>query len=257
MGKIYTATMIDLLTQLGIPIPENLTMDQKQVERLVAAIEVAMDAVPTSTGNAVVGDVRAPKTFSNSTTMSLVGTLVDNEDANVEVTTKAGTLIPAGIYDGTGRAILSAAELAKVITGNIRASITLLGIAGKTEVVDTTIGAAAAIAANIILGKEVFVNGLKVTGTMAEQAANVEVVDLAGTLIAEGHYDGTDRAILSAAEIAKVITDNIKSGITILGVAGKTEVVDTTEASNAAAAANIDDGYFAWVNGARIEGTRV
>ncbi len=50
---------------------------------------------------------------------------------NVEVTTLAGTTIPAGYYNGSGKAVLSDAEAAKVVAGNIASGVTILGVEGS------------------------------------------------------------------------------------------------------------------------------
>ena len=60
---------------------------------------------------------------------------------------------------------MSATEAAKVVTGNILAGVTLLGVAGKTEVVDTTLTTTAAAAGDIASGKEAYVNGVLIVGT--------------------------------------------------------------------------------------------
>ena len=165
MAKIYKEQMIAILTQLGIAIPDHLTMDQKQIEHLVAAIETALDTYdPLPTGDALVSDVLVDKTFSNATGTGLTGTMPDSS-GNVEVEDLDGTAIPAGYHDGTGLATLSATEAAKVITGNILAGVTLLGVAGKTEVVDTTLTTTAAAAGDIASGKEAYVNGVLIVGT--------------------------------------------------------------------------------------------
>lgn len=79
--------------------------------------------------------------------------------------------------------------------------------------------------------------------TLSPDSVNVEA----------GYYEATT---LTAVD-ADLATANIRAGKTIFGVAGKTEVVDTTEAVDGAAAGDIADGKFAWVNGVRIEGTHV
>lgn len=67
-----------------------------------------------------------------------------------------------------------------------------------------------------------YVNGVKVTGTMPDNGGtNVEITTLAGTTIPRGYSDGSAKAILSAAEIAKVVSTNIRQGVTILGVQGE------------------------------------
>lgn len=52
---------------------------------------------------------------------------------------------------------------------------------------------------------------------------------------------------------ANIIAENIKSGVTILGVSGKSSVVDTSDAN--AVAGDITSGHTAYVNGIKITGT--
>ena len=52
---------------------------------------------------------------------------------------------------------------------------------------------------------------------------------------------------------SNLVTSNIKAGVTILGVAGKSSVVDTTSAN--AAAAHIVNTKTAYVNGTKVTGT--
>lgn len=60
----------------------------------------------------------------------LVGSMPNKGGANVEVTDLNGTNIPAGYYDGSGKAKVSDTEAAKLIPGNIREGITILGVLG-------------------------------------------------------------------------------------------------------------------------------
>jgi hypothetical protein len=69
--------------------------------------------------------------------------------------------------------------------------------------------------------------------------------------VEQGFYAATT---LHAVD-ADLATANIKAGVTIFGIEGKTEVVDTTEAGNPAAAGDIALGKIAFVNGAKITGT--
>jgi hypothetical protein len=114
-----------------------------------------------------------------------------------------------------------------------------------------------ASAGHILAPKEAYSDqGDKIDGTMPNNADNdVEVTDLDGELIPEGYYDGTGSAVLSVAEAAKVVTGNIKSGITLLGVAGKSTVVDTADAT--ATADKIKVGKTAYGSaGTKLTGTR-
>lgn len=63
----------------------------------------------------------------------VTGIMPNNEGNNVEVSDLDGTSIPAGYYDGSGKAKVSDAEAAKLIPGNIREGITILGVTGTHE----------------------------------------------------------------------------------------------------------------------------
>ncbi len=70
------------------------------------------------------------------------------------------------------------------------------------------------------------------------------------TAIAAGYYAATN---LTQVE-ADLVSGNIHSGITLFGVTGKPEVVDTT--SGDAAAGDVLAGKKAWVDGNEVTGTR-
>ena len=80
----------------------------------------------------------------------------------------------------------------------------------------------AAVEAEILTGKTAFVNKKKLTGTMPNIGA------VAGTIttkagkytIPHGYHDGSGTVEIDSTEQAKLIADNIRDGITILGVTG-------------------------------------
>ena len=117
---------------------------------------------------------------------------------------------------------------------------------------DTT-GASAA-SCDILQGKTAFGSAGSISGSMTNNGYMV-----GGISTADGHYTipagytsgGT--VSITAAEQAKLVTGNIRSGVTILGVAGKSSVVDTADAT--ATAATIYSGATAYVNGSKITGT--
>lgn len=65
--------------------------------------------------------------------VKIVGTMPNKEGNNVEISDLEGTTIPKGYYDGSGKAKISDAEAAKLIPGNIREGITILGVEGTHE----------------------------------------------------------------------------------------------------------------------------
>ena len=93
------------------------------------------------------------------------GTMLNNGATGGTISTKAGTVtIPAG-YTSGGTVSIASAEQAKIIAGNIRSGVTILGQAGSSNVVDTTLASGAAGASQIVSGYSAFVNGTKVSGS--------------------------------------------------------------------------------------------
>ena len=86
---------------------------------------------------------------------------------------------------------------------------------------------ATATAEQILLGMTAYVNGVKVAGNMANNGAVTITPGTANKTITKGYHNGS--GIVSGD--TNLITDNIKSGKSIFGVAGKSTVVDTTDAS--------------------------
>lgn len=104
-------------------------------------------------------------------------------------------------------------------------------------------------------GESVYGPNGKVVGTMTENnAVSADISTKDGTVsIPAGFHKGVGSVGLDATEKAKLIAANIKSGITMFGVSGKASVVDTDDAT--AAAAQILSGYSAYVNGQKIPGS--
>ena len=75
-------------------------------------------------------DVRSGKKFVGASGED-TGSLADNGATGGTISTKAGTVnIPAGITTG-GSVSISSTEQAKIVAGNIKSGVTLLGVAGS------------------------------------------------------------------------------------------------------------------------------
>ena len=49
---------------------------------------------------------------------------------NVTVTDKTGTTIPAGYYDGSGKAVIDSTSATNLVAANVRQGVTILGVEG-------------------------------------------------------------------------------------------------------------------------------
>lgn len=121
------------------------------------------------------------------------------------------------LIDLTGDTI-SADKLLAGITAHDKSGAPITGSCAFD--VDSTDATAAV--AEILLGKTAYARGQKLTGTMPNKGSvtlEITTADQEAT-IPQGYHDGGGKAVISAAEKAKLIADNIREGVTILGVEG-------------------------------------
>lgn len=121
------------------------------------------------------------------------------------------------------------------------------GMAKFTDISDTT-----AVAADVLSGKYIYkADGTKVQGSIASKSSSDLTASVLTVTAPAGYYASSASKTLSDAAL---LSGNIKSGATIFGVAGATNVVDTTISSDAAAASTIINGKKAYVNGSLVTG---
>ena len=85
---------------------------------------------------------------------------------------------------------------------------------------DATVGVA-----EILKGKTAYAAGKKLTGTMPNNGAVTLTIDTVDGVVKvpQGYHDGSGTVSILPAEQAKLIAENIKQGISILGVTGTLE----------------------------------
>ena len=191
------------------------------------------------------GNVTADKLLIGATATgdsgAIVGTMPDNGAINITPGMTAQT-IPQGYTSGG-----TVAGDSNLITGNIKAGATVFGVAGKSSVVDTADGTTTAD--KILNTYTGYVNGAKVTGTMANNGAVTITPGGTAKTIPPGYHNGAG----TVATDVNLVTGNIIAGKTIFGVAGKASVVETSSAT--ATAGQMLSGATGYVNGNLITGT--
>lgn len=97
----------------------------------------------------------------------ITGQMTNVGTQNINISAKSDSItITEGYHTGSGKARILSTEQDKIIAGNIRSGVTILGVAGSSSVLDTTIPSGFnATAADIISGKQAYANGALITGT--------------------------------------------------------------------------------------------
>lgn len=84
----------------------------------------------TSDDTATASEILATKT-AHARGAALTGTMANNGGVTGTILTKAGEYtIPQGYHDGSGKVSISPTEQAKIIAGNIKSGIVILGVTG-------------------------------------------------------------------------------------------------------------------------------
>lgn len=109
------------------------------------------------------------------------------------------------------------------------------------------------VAGEALAGKYFYkADGTKTQGNIPTKTSSDMTANVLTVTAPAGYYSSAASKTLTDAYL---LSGNIKSGVTIFGVSGSTNVIDTTMSSGAAAAAQIMNGYSAFVNGAQVDGS--
>ena len=121
------------------------------------------------------------------------------------------------LIDLTGDTI----EASKLLAGYTAHGADGEAIAGACDY-DSNTQDATATDAEILAGKTVYVKATKKTGTMKNNGAvSGKITTKAGVYtVPQGYHDGSGKVQIDSTEQGKLIPENIREGVTVLGVAG-------------------------------------
>ena len=138
----------------------------------------------TSNDTLLVSEALSGKTFHARET-AYTGTMPNNGAVSGTISTKAGQYtVPQGYHDGSGKVQIDSTEQSKIIAGNIKAGVTILGVTGDYS------------------GATVNVQTKSATPTLTAQ-----------TILPDQGYDYLSQVNLAAIPI--VYTDNSAGGVTV------------------------------------------
>lgn len=163
--------------------------------------------------------------------------------------------MPIKKHGGGGASVLTG----DAVVANVVAGKTFYKDDPTTKLTGTLALTGDAVVANVLADKTFYADNpaSKLTGTMTNNGAvNTDISAKATEVtIAAGYHNGSGKVKIATAEQDKCIAENIKSGVTLLGVAGSLAAgVDTSDAT--ATASGIETGTTAYVNGAKLTGLR-
>lgn len=121
------------------------------------------------------------------------------------------------LIDLTSDTLSSTNQLVSGVTAHDRTGAIITGT--NTNDADTSDGTMAA--SELLYGEVGYSNGNRIVGTMPNNGSNnVTVTSKSGNAIPAGYYDGTGKAVIDSSSSTALIADNIREGVTILGVLG-------------------------------------
>lgn len=203
-GTSVKSSTISAVNSKGGNLSTSATWDQ-----IIAAI----NSIARGQGNAVESQVISGVDFSNSDGILRHGSMPNNGTVVLTPTT-VNQAIVQGYHPGTGYVKGDA----NLVTANIKCGASIFGVSGKSSVVETTESANPIAASTVRSGKVGYVNGSKITGSLAVQATTAQTITPGTSDIVKGA--GIYDAAITVKGDSNLQPNNIKENIPLFGITG-------------------------------------
>lgn len=237
---------------------------------------VTVAAIPdnyndTTPVTAVADDVLANKVIVNAEGATITGVMSNNGAVSKTLdTTATSYTVPKGYHNGTGTVKIVTetkevvpTEEAQDITptsGKVLSKVTVAAIPSEYITTDD----ADAVAAEILIGKTAYVDGVKVEGTMADNGAVSKTLNASTTsyTIPAGYHDGlgevsitTETKSATPTKSKQTISPSTGKVLSSVTVAAIPDAYQDVTGVTAAAADVLDGKYIVAADGTKVEGT--
>lgn len=206
-GTNVKSSTISAVNNKGQSLSTTATWD-----KIIAAI----NSIARGQGNAVESQVLSGADFSNSDGILRHGSMPNNGTVVLTPTT-VNQAIAQGYHPGTGYVKGDA----NLVTSNIKSGVSIFGVSGKSSVVETTESVNPIAASTVRSGKVGYVNGSKITGSLAVQATSAQTITpgTSDQIKDAGIYDGA----VTIKGDSNLQSSNILKGKSIFGIMGTLE----------------------------------
>lgn len=247
MGTIKEKVDKILLQKQTVIKPENI----KEDITILGVTGILQEGLDTSDATALASNILETKT-AYIAEGKVTGTMKNLGELNIVPDVHSHEIEAGYITGGVINAVTAAID-PNIVPENIMKGVTILGVLGdaKIDMTDAT-----ATAENILQNKTAYIADGITTGTMTNNGQTILTAGTSNVTIPQGYHNGRGyvRAIDSTVD-SNIKANNIKAGVTILGVTGVLDNLDTYDAT--ANASTILYGQTAYVKGEKVTGSMI
>lgn len=199
-------------------VDSNIKANNIKKDVIILGVRGTLDTLDTSDATA------NRSTILNGSTAyvkgeKITGTMPNNGRLSYEPMTRAQA-IPTGYTSGGSIAAVTHSIDSNIKPGNIKQGVTILGVSGNLTSSGIDTSDATATADKILSGYTAYVDSEKITGTISNRGSITITPSTSSNYYSSGYYSSIRANAVTSSIDSNIKAENIKQGITILGVTG-------------------------------------